>query len=665
MSSVPAMTADASSSPQKIRVYCTSHSLGFSTERARRIQCESSRHDLDHDFPRGEFWEYCCDCQSFIQSSFVKGGKAETECIVCDRQTSRRFVCAECHVVSYESDKPARGKSVSLIAKGSPQPVCPGCQQIPAAKLRSHSCEVIGADFLTGRDSCPFCQEAIALPLTFPLSVAEFFKDFKGEKINVKHNASEWLLTKSQAGEFVVISQNNNTHQALVLPKVTHFKAEKDFNKYKDYYDCANPTAGELIILSPAVVNSTPVGWKIVEAGKLEVKTEAAAVSAVSHAARLAATERATPTASQVTQGSVCSVCHTVAKPSHKFCKGCGARLADLQSTTTAAIAAPPLSTPAPTESLSQPLPDTDSANASTPSSETSKSSFTKEGKLIGIIVAALAVVAIAVVLSLRSSSFAVNTESKLDNAITRGNLMSPSGESAYDYYLKLKQEGASQTTLTKYNEKLLPLLTTRPQQMMDRLIHELEAPDAPLAEWEEAQRMTAWAAELRPGDKILAAKAAYCKGRVASIREQWGEALKAWMEAIKLDVKFALAYNGVGLMHNAKGEYTTSRIYLSEAIRLAPDWAAPYNNMGTSYKEQKNYYEAQNYYEQAVSRAPNWARPYAWLGDLAQRRGDYCHASQMYQKAIDLAVPGMRMWNPQKMQEAAEAAAAKCSYAG
>ncbi len=643
-----------------MRVYCTTHSLGFTTGRAQRLLCENGGHELDSDFPKAGFWEYCCDCQSFIPSNFVKGGKAAPECAVCDRQTSRRFVCAECCVVSYESDSPARGKFASLTANGSPQPVCPGCLRPTVSRLRSHSCEVVGAFFTTPRSTCPFCKEEIALPLSFPMPVAELMRDFKGEKISVQHNAAEWLLVESDAGEFIVIPHGADAMQAILLPKTAHFNTAEDFSKhYKDYYDCDSPDAGDVVILSPAVVKEAAGGWKIAEAGRLEINR---AGNNGLPTARVSGS--ASP---QEAQRRVCTVCQTVAKPSHKFCKACGAGLQDLgniapdQPSMTVQPAftstAPVFAAESPSLDMSTPFGQN---SAAAPTLAAAPSAF-GSGKILGIMSIAFVVIVVAV-LTLRSGSLSITTEGKLENAITRGNLIAPSGDSAYDYYYKLKQEGVSASKLETYDRKLLPLLTALPERLMSDLVNKPENAERPLAEWQDAQKLMAWASEIRPADKSLAAKAEYCRGRVAYLQERWDDALQAWTQSSSFDSSWALPINGVGLIYNNKKDYSTARTYLQQAIRLSPKWAAPYNNMGTSYFMEKNFYEAKGYYEQAKELAPQWARPYAWLGDIAFEWGDHCRAREMYQASIERAPAGMSNWNPQRMQRKVEAAAAKCN---
>ena len=57
--------------------------------------------------------------------------------------------------------------------------------------------------------------------------------------------------------------------------------------------------------------------------------------------------------------------------------------------------------------------------------------------------------------------------EKKLDAAITKGDIFSPEGGSAYHLYHKLKQNGVENNTLARYRDRLLPLLTAPPQKML------------------------------------------------------------------------------------------------------------------------------------------------------------------------------------------------------
>ncbi|HZH30739.1 MAG TPA: hypothetical protein VEY11_08240 [Pyrinomonadaceae bacterium] len=146
---------------RQLRVYCPTHKINFETPETRRILCESGGHALAHDFPREDFWEYCCDCQVFWPSDMDKGGRAKEHCLVCARVTTRRYVCDECKLISLESDDPAKRKTFRITSRGAVEPSCPGCRKLPKATLQEHICEDSAATFRTARASCPFCDDPI------------------------------------------------------------------------------------------------------------------------------------------------------------------------------------------------------------------------------------------------------------------------------------------------------------------------------------------------------------------------------------------------------------------------------------------------------------------------------------------------------------------------
>lgn len=228
----------------------------------------------------------------------------------------------------------------------------------------------------------------------------------------------------------------------------------------------------------------------------------------------------------------------------------------------------------------------------------------------------------------------------RLDTAITTGNLFKPEGNSAYDLYNKLKENGAGGQTLAAYRDRLLPALTTQPLKLLtDFAVPTNREPN--LSEWQDAQKPMAWASELKPDDGTLAARARYIEGRIAYLSNKRDDALSLWKRATELDKTWALAANAVGVVYNERKQYQTARFFALEAIRREPNWAVPYNNVGTSYFFEKNDAKAESYYLQAVDRAPNWPRPHVWLGDIAMGRRDYSKAVTEYEAALNLAVPG------------------------
>lgn len=147
-------------SSEKIKVYCAEHQTICEVKAKSRLVCTVEEHTLSTDFPQAEFWEYCCDCQTFLPTKLGVGGAAIANCPNCDREAARRFVCRSCKTAAFESDEPARGKIYRLQTENGIEPSCPGCRtnsQNEAAVL--HKCREIKSEFFTSRPICPFCLE--------------------------------------------------------------------------------------------------------------------------------------------------------------------------------------------------------------------------------------------------------------------------------------------------------------------------------------------------------------------------------------------------------------------------------------------------------------------------------------------------------------------------
>ncbi len=240
------------------------------------------------------------------------------------------------------------------------------------------------------------------------------------------------------------------------------------------------------------------------------------------------------------------------------------------------------------------------------------------------------------------------SSEQKLEEAIKKGNIIAPPGESAFDHYQNLKRGGASRDALAPYEERILPQLTARPMQLIAEManpISEVSSPtDRELAakEWQEAGRMLELACEIKPDDGMLAARAAYAAGRAAYLADRKDEAIEQWRLAAERDKGWGLPLNAMGLIYTERREYQTARIHFNDSIKREPGMAQPYNNLGTSYFLDKNYPahldEAETHYLKAVERAPRWARPHNWLGDIHMARGNFRRAEAEYQTAITLA---------------------------
>ncbi len=153
-----------------LKIYCPQHFITFEIEESPKIFCEQHEHALSNDFPNGEFWEYCCDCQTFFPSQLTVGGKAKTACLQCERPTISRFVCGECKVTTFDSGEDTKGKQFHLNSENfAVSPSCPGClTNFAEEKLHLHKCAEIEAVFATPREVCPFCKKETVKPKPKP-----------------------------------------------------------------------------------------------------------------------------------------------------------------------------------------------------------------------------------------------------------------------------------------------------------------------------------------------------------------------------------------------------------------------------------------------------------------------------------------------------------------
>lgn len=638
-----------------IRAYCITHKVGFDAPSNKPILCASGGHALAKNFPDSSSWEYCCDCQHCWLVDTAKKEAASKECPACERNVVRRYVCAECNVISLESDEPGRRKAFA-ITNGVPTPTCPGCLQEPAKSAIEHDCRDYGVLFVTSFSSCPFCDEVLERLPDFPCTVSACLTSLKTTPTKLKLDGAANQLTASADGDYVLLPRVPGLSLSFAIPKVRKLKSKREYyDTYYELFNCDNPAAGEIIVVRPASVDRTETGWIVKEAGAIEIK--------------LAGRQR-------ITQNLIaCPNCGTAGNSTEQFCGRCGMAFgASGASDSTSVNSTVDLSAPENALSAGSAPPETFgggvenvAASSIDPTSWTtspaparipSPLSTAVKVLLTGIGLVLLLVVVIAVSLNTVGSN---SVEKQLDNAITRGNLFAPPAQNAHDLYNQLKANGANEDTLRKYRDRLVPLLTNTPYQLIANL--PTIGGEEPTADrWDEAARNLDWAVELKPGDKKLAARAAYCQGRAAFVQKQTENALESWNRATTLDGSWALPVNGMGLIYQGRKDYRTSRSYFLRATNLDPNWAHPYENLGNNYFYEKDYSTAREYYQKALERAPDWAKPHWHLGQVAMQFNDYATAVSEFEAALSPSARGLKGNEAQLIQRELDRAQQKLS---
>jgi hypothetical protein len=508
------------------------------------------------------------------------------------------------------------------------KPGCPGCLRLSNQAVLEHTCLDFAGTFVTTRDVCPFCDERLEPPPSFPCSVKSYIEKLPPSALVAGFDPETSLLKEAPTGPYFLIPIARETSLSIAIPSCVRLESKQDYyNSYYELFNCENPVAGEVSILSPAIVEAVEGGWQLREAGFIQI----------------------TPDPESAIEPAIitCANCGHSAGAEHTFCKKCGARIK-------------PDSHEEQVEHCNTPsiLPGIEQASEVSAPVGVYIDPTTKI--LLGVVGG---IVLIGIVLTILAVTTKNNPdiEKKLDKAIATGQVFSPTTENAHDLYYQLKNSGASEEKLRPYRDRLLPLLTDHNLSIVkDYMVAGNE--DPPLSDWQNAYQALHWAVELKPGDSSLLARSLYCEGRLAFLSKDEDRAIEVWTRAAAADKSWALPVNGIGLIYTARKNYQAARNYYFEAARRDANWAPPYNNIGTSLYMEKNYSQAKDYYHKAAQFAPQWARPHSWLGDIAMREKDYNTAIQEFSLVLDPRATGTKNLDLDKIRRQLELAQQKAS---
>jgi hypothetical protein len=277
-----------------MRVFCHEHKRGFLAPRQSPVKCENHGHPLGEIDLNGEAkpdvktqWQYCCNCEHFCVVKFDSASLQR--CPVCTRRTSRAYLCERCYTISFESHTPLQTKNFTLTAEGAPRPCCPSCLQPASADLREHTCEHAGVSFVTGLNTCPICSDRLDIGPTFPSLVSEYLRRTKvANKLYVTFDYETGLFAQVEDGEFVLVSNNQDSDGTFLLPRSPRLASLREFYElYQDYYLCVTPETGEISISEPASVVPMKDGWRLLKTGVFEVVHEKRRVKATPQSSAL------------------------------------------------------------------------------------------------------------------------------------------------------------------------------------------------------------------------------------------------------------------------------------------------------------------------------------------------------------------------------------------
>jgi len=123
-------------------------------------------------------------------------------------------------------------------------------------------------------------------------------------------------------------------------------------------------------------------------------------------------------------------------------------------------------------------------------------------------------------------------------------------------------------------------------------------------------------------------------RGDILMARKMYREAIDVY--SFGCDSNSVLS-NKTGIAYHQMLQFDMARKYYVQAIRLNPKYAEAVNNLGTIYYARKQYRKAIGQYNKAIKLAPTSASIYSNLGTAEFSRKKYKEASDAYQRALEL----------------------------
>ena len=123
--------------------------------------------------------------------------------------------------------------------------------------------------------------------------------------------------------------------------------------------------------------------------------------------------------------------------------------------------------------------------------------------------------------------------------------------------------------------------------------------------------------------------------GNVLEKQGRRDEAIKHYLEAIRINPGFAKAHYNLGVALKDLGHIDEAMKHFSEAVRINPDYEEAHNNLGVVLKKQGRVDEAIKHYSEAIRINPDFMEAHYNLGVALQNQGRMKEAIKHYSEAV------------------------------
>ena len=225
--------------------------------------------------------------------------------------------------------------------------------------------------------------------------------------------------------------------------------------------------------------------------------------------------------------------------------------------------------------------------------------------------------------------------EARLFRAADRGDLVTPEGSSAYDYYKQIKARGLTSTTRNKLKVQVFPKLLSTGDAVLQK---RSEGTSMKRAEFRELANLYEFAADLAPDDPKVLSRHYYTQGTLALLDGRLQAALQSIKQSVDYDPNWAPAFNDLGKVYVRLNDYYHAEETYEKAIQAQPNWVFPQLNLAGIYLHNKEWPRAEQAYVKAVELDKTLATTWYFLGQVYEAEARPPDAINAYEHAIELA---------------------------
>ena len=244
--------------------------------------------------------------------------------------------------------------------------------------------------------------------------------------------------------------------------------------------------------------------------------------------------------------------------------------------------------------------------------------------------------------------------------ALSAGNLLTPEGKSANDWYILLSKNKSIARLHNFMRRNLAAALQDEAQQAINAylladkkdLSNRINMGDGYAAYPAYLARAAELLGEQHYMYRSLKAKQLYFEAVLIRLDNQkksaldsiYKEAISKLEKAMEFESQAAYIFNELGVNYERIKDYDKAIESYRKANDLAPTWILPYNNMGAVYYNRKQWDNARGVFKSLIKKDSTFQNAWYALGLIYKNTGDLETSEKMFLKASEL-LPDARVY--------------------